>query len=119
MSLSPSSSTQTTLYLSSHNPRKQKFRRNIQYLQRENNHLKRKIKELHGKLENLDHITLDHYKSLTFKFCPSAEVTNFINVQVSQKIHHPRGQRYSLKYKNACLAMYFTGPKLYRQLKYN
>lgn len=75
----------------------------------------KKIEELEKKLDTVqDHITLDQYKAVTYKFCHSQELADFINVQVSQIQKQPKGRRYSIEFKNECLAMYFTGPKLYK-----
>ena len=52
---------------------------------------------------------------LTKKFCPSAEVVKFINTQVSQIHKSPRGRRYTTDFKISCLALYFTGSKVYKK----
>lgn len=60
----------------------------------------------------LENITVEQYQMLTHKFCSSVEVANFINIQVTQGQKLPKGRRYSKEFKNECLAIYFTGPKL-------
>lgn len=115
--LSPGS-TQTEMSLSSGTPRKDKLRKTLKKLRNDNSLLKKqnqKLKQQFKKIEsNIKDISLKEYMSLTNKFCPK-DLANFINVQVSQIQKHPKGRRYSLEYKNECLAMYFTGPKLYKK----
>lgn len=73
--------------------------------------------DLQRRLENVSgEITLEHYKSLTYQFCPSTELANFINVQISQVQKSPRGRRYSNEFKHTCLSIYFSGPKMYKNV---
>jgi hypothetical protein len=68
-----------------------------------------------SKQDAVNNISLEQYMSLTYKFCPTQELANFINTQISQVQKKAKGRRYSLEFKNECLAMYFTGPKLYKK----
>lgn len=113
--LSPSSSTQTTNVLSSNTPCKTRYRRKLTELTKENKRLKNTIQLSSSSSQNLENITLEQYKILTKKFCSSPELADFINVQVSECQKKPQGPRYSEEFKTQCLAMYFAGPKLYKQ----
>jgi hypothetical protein len=113
-------STQTQLNLSCGTPRKDKLRQCIKALRNANNQLKRTNQQLREEADkhthsDINNISLQEYMQLTLKFCPSQELDTFINTQISQIQKHPKGRRYSLEFKNECLAMYFTGPKLYRK----
>lgn len=113
---SPSSSTQTSLDLSANSPRKQKCKKRIRQLSHDKQQLMKKVEDMQNILDDVvEHATLDVYKKLTNKFCESKELANFINLQVSQATKHPKGRRFSAEYKNDCLAMYYTGPKLYKK----
>jgi hypothetical protein len=68
-----------------------------------------------SKQDAVNNISLEQYMSLTYKFCPTQELANFINTQISQVQKKAKGRRYSLEFKNECLAMYFRGPKLYKK----
>lgn len=112
---SPSCSTQTSISLSFNSPRKRKFRESIKDLTSENKKLKKEVEHLKSNLENvLENVSLDQYFALTYKFCSSAEIASFINVQVSQCQKERKGRRYSNEFKSECLAMYYAGPKLYK-----
>lgn len=117
--MSPSSCTQTEKTLSASTPRKSKLRSSLRNVQNENYRLKNKVAELEIQLnevknEKLSEVTLEDYKLLTRKFCASEETVNFINVQITQSQKKSKGRRFSDDFKNECLAMYFTGPKLYK-----
>lgn len=118
--LSPTSSTQTTGALSAHTPRKDKLRKKLKSVSYENKQLKAKIEDLQNKLSNVEeYVTFEQYRKLTYKFCRSEELANFINIQVAQSQKHPKGRNYSIEFKNVCLAMYYTGPKLYKKILMN
>lgn len=113
-------STQTELKLSGGTPRKEKLRQCIKRLRNENSQLQKKNQQLQEDVDkhthtDINNISLQQYMQLTHKFCPSQELATFINTQISQVQKHPKGRRYSLGFKNECLAMYFAGPKLYRK----
>jgi hypothetical protein len=113
-------STQTALSLSSRTPRKDKLRQTVKQLRNEIYQLRKMNQtlqeELHkSKQDAINNISLEQYMSLTYKFCPTQELANFINTQISQVQKKAKGRRYSLEFKNECLAMYFTGPKLYKK----
>lgn len=80
----------------------------------------KKVKSIESSTEptenNLYNITLADYKQLTF--CPSKGVADFINVQVSQLQNNPRDRRYSNQFKDYCLSLYFSGPKLHKKRCY-
>jgi hypothetical protein len=80
--------TQTSNTLSSHTPRKLKLKQENKLLQNENAHLGKEVEQLRH-ANNVDNITLEQYKLLTHKFCPSMQLANFINVQVSQAAKLP------------------------------
>lgn len=112
--------TQTDLLLSSRTPRKEKFRKSIKMLRNENSYLKMKNQKLSEELElykkNIsDAISLQKYIALTYKFCPSQNLAKFINSQISLSQKESKGRRYSHEFKIHCLAMYFTGPKVYKK----
>ncbi|KAJ3634715.1 hypothetical protein MTP99_007661 [Tenebrio molitor] len=96
--------TQTSNTLSSHTPRKLKLKQENKRLQNENAHLRKEVEQLRH-ANNVDNITLEQYKLLTHKFCPSMQLANFINVQVSQAAKLPKGRRYSTDFKNYCLRL--------------
>ncbi|KAJ8981173.1 hypothetical protein NQ317_017265 [Molorchus minor] len=71
---------------------KRKYRENIRTLESENKGLTENVEKFENKLEIfqedvLENITLEQYLKLTFKFCSSVEVANFINIQVAQERH--------------------------------
>lgn len=105
-------STQTSASLSYNTPRKTKYRDKIRQLERENNILKREIKELKEKSKT---ITVQDFQNFTYQFCSSKESANFICNEITQSGKKAKGRRYSDEFKNECLKMYFTGPKLYKQ----
>jgi hypothetical protein len=110
--------TQTSNTLSSYTPRKLKLKQENKLLQNENAHLRKEVEQLRH-ANNVDNITLEQYKLLTHKFCPSMQLANFINMQVSQAAKLSKGRRYSTDFKNYCLRMYFMGPKLYKTILVN
>lgn len=109
--LSPTASTQTSTTLSYNTPRKKKFREDVKKLRNQNTELRKQVEELKETSKN---VTLEEYLALTYKFCPSKKLADFINVQVSQCQKNPKGRRYSEEFKYECLKLYFTGPKLYK-----
>lgn len=113
-------STQTDLNLSSRTPRKEKLRLSAKKLRNDNEQLAKKNRKLQQELDEtsnnaIDKISIEQYMSLTYKFCPSRELADFINTQICEIHKHPKGRRYSLEFKSECLAMYFSGPKLYKK----
>ncbi|KAJ8942018.1 hypothetical protein NQ317_014879 [Molorchus minor] len=114
--LSSPSSTQTPSSLSFNSPRKSKYRNIIKNLTAENKRLQERIEQLEHNFNNPEeYISLEQYKALTFKFCKSVATAKFINIQVTQGQKHPKGRRYSKRFKHDCLSIYFAGPKVYKQ----
>lgn len=74
------------------------------------------LEEKHAteKVNLLDNISLDDFKMLVHKFSPTQTIAEFINTQVTEGQKKPRGRRFTKEFKNECLKMYFTGPKLYK-----
>lgn len=108
--------TQTPSSFTYDTPRKSKYRSVIKTLTRENENLKEENKALKEQLDKaVDNVSLEQYEALTFKFCKSSFTAHFINVQVRQGQKHPKGRRYSKNFKNDCLAIYFAGPRVYKQ----
>lgn len=115
---------QTNESLTAHTPRKEKLRKSIKDLSAENKHLKlqnmkltKTCQELQTKIEAIpNEITLEQYKEATYKLCPSMDLANFINIQVSQINKSAQGRRFTVEFKYKCLSMYFSGPKLYKTL---
>lgn len=124
---SPTCYVQTSELLTTHTPRKEKLRRINLDLQLENKKVKKENQELRKKCEVLEkrlkdmneeafkEITIEYYKSLTYKLCPKV-LADFINVQVSQIQKSPKGRRYSEEFKYKCLSIYFSGPKVYKTI---
>lgn len=117
---SPSSATQTPNTLSSNTPRKTKYRQTIKEVKIENERLRKKVQQLEDRLREvqndmLNNITLEQYQQLSFKFFPE-NAAKFVNIQASQIQKHPKGRRYSEEFKTESLGLYFTGPKVYKQL---
>uniref|UniRef100_A0A6P7H6L3 Uncharacterized protein LOC114344976 n=1 Tax=Diabrotica virgifera virgifera TaxID=50390 RepID=A0A6P7H6L3_DIAVI len=113
-----SDSSQTDSNLSSNSPRKHQLRKVVKQLRNENNRLKKRNEKLEQELDTvknncIENISIEQYMLLTHKFCPQQEIADFINIHISQQHKLPRGRRYSLEFKSKCLAMYFTGKKLY------
>lgn len=116
ISSTASSATQTSKHLSAHSPRKESLKETVRQLQIEKTRLKNEIENLTVKAEkHLDDITLEQYKILTYKYCPSKEVGDFINTQVSQGHKQAKARRYTPEFKHHCLSMYLMGPKLYKR----
>lgn len=107
--------TQTNTELSEGTPRKRKLRKAVKRLQNEKQYLKEKIIKLGKRVssECLEKLTLEDYKRLTHKFCPSTTVAHFINAQVSQ-FSKEAIDISTEEFKNYCLSLYFQGPKLYK-----
>lgn len=73
--------------------------------------------DLEHRFENIEsEISLEQFYGLTYKFCGNDEVARLVNCQISQSKKKPKGRRYSLEFKLECLALYFTGPRTYRQV---
>lgn len=80
-------------------------------------YLTEKVKTLEDrsdKSELLNSIGFEDLKLLIRKFSPCQTVADFIEVQLAEGQKKPRGRRFTEKFKNECLKMYFTGPKLYK-----
>lgn len=121
---SPTSYEQTPETLNSHTPRKCKLREVQNVLKNENNQLKKsneqlanQCRDLEKRLENpLDEISVQQYQQLSYKFCPSKDLADFINTQIAQVTKSPRERRYSDDFKYKYLSMYVGGPNLYKSL---
>nr|CAI5852409.1 unnamed protein product [Callosobruchus analis] len=93
--------TQTAPCLSERSPRKIKLRKILKQLRNEADYLKKKTTSL--KKTSLNPFLKILWANITYKFCPSAELVKFINVQVSQITKKPGGRRYSPGFKNTQL----------------
>jgi hypothetical protein len=83
-------STQTALSLSSRTPRKDKLRQTVKQLRNEIYQLRKMNQTLQEELDKskqdaINNISLEQYMSLTYKFCPTQELANFINTQGRSK----------------------------------
>ncbi|CAH1284744.1 unnamed protein product [Diabrotica balteata] len=116
--ISPTFSTQTPLLLSSHTPRKEGLRSKVKELRNENYRLSQKINQLETqvlmqKADVLNSLSIEDCQQLIYKLCPK-ELADFLTIQIAQTNKKPRGRRYSDAFKQECLKMYFTGPRVYK-----
>lgn len=103
-------STQTSMTLSAHTPRKEKLRKKVQELRRQNISSKKAF-TLTEKTA-----TLEDFDKLCDQFLPE-KLSEFVKVQARLSKKKPTGRRYSMKYKEFALALYFLGPRAYNFLK--
>lgn len=89
------------------------LRNQYEFLQKENDILRKRIKTLEHQ-STISEINAAQFKQLAEKFVSPA-VATFIEVQLTESKKQARGRRYSEDLKKLCLAIYFSGPKSYRQ----
>lgn len=104
---------QTPKKLSHDTPRKNKLKRKIILLQRENRKLKEQLKSAMNKPKIKE--TIEHYYQLTEKYL-SPSLAAFVKEQAKLNQQLIKGRKYSIQFKQFCVSLYFTGPKTYKML---
>lgn len=106
--MSPTTSTQTPLFLSSSTPRKERLKKKIKVLQRRNVRKNRKSKIQNWTLEDF------------FKLCDvylSKPLAKIVKEQSLLKDKKPIARRYSAEFKQFALTLHFLGPRAYIFMK--
>lgn len=106
--LAESKETQTDLNLSRNSPRKKLLRRRNVMLQSKIYRLEKKKDTDRNKIQTQE--SIEHYFNLTDHFLP-APLAEFIKTQVRLNQQSKKGRKYTVKFKEFCLSIYFTSAK--------
>ncbi|KAL1516509.1 hypothetical protein ABEB36_000418 [Hypothenemus hampei] len=103
-------STQTAMTLTSNSPRKEKLRKKVKELRRQSIAYKRAVTSTKKKS------TLEDLDKLCEQFLPES-LADLVKMQARLTNAKPKERRYSMKYKEFALSLYFLGPRAYKFLK--